>query len=1023
MSRHSSTLHIRLIFGRNGVARHLLSRSRMSFARTGVSARVALGALLALTFAACGSGVGGSGYEGTDFESAGWAGSSPPGAGADAGAAAPGEDSDRGADERTVEEADLYRVVGDRLYVLNSYRGLYVFDVSDPDHPRELGRMPLVGHPVEMYVRGDRAYAILSEYFTYWYDEAAFEDSGLEPYFGSRIVAIDLSDPTKPEELGDVLLDGYVADTRLVGDVIYAVANRYAWWGSWGVRESETRDLTVLTSIDLADPASIREVQQLTLDGNGWFVHATSDAFVVAGTIYSETDWVAQTEVRYVDISDPGGALAARGQVRLSGALRDDTAIDVHEDQLRVLTRESDGLTTRLRILDTSQPDVLPVMGELTYEYPGSVFGTTFTDDRLYMIHYMTIDPLEVVDLSDPTNPHITGILEMPGWVERIAVDGDRLIGLGVDDSDGSRRTSLTMFDVSDPAAPRLVARENVDAGWSWSSASWERKAWTVAWDEGLVLFPWSGYESTADWRGYRNALSIVEIGEGTLTTRGTVEAPAPVERGFLHEGRVYALSQAALQVVDVRDRTRPIAGETVELVRSVTDYVRTDRAGLELIAPGISWGWYGGDQRASLRVSPLGAPDGSQELARVALPRAADRLQVHGDLAIAVGTQTYWYGWYEGDAASDADARGPGLTFVDVSDPAAPEVVADLALPMGEQTSGSTSDGYVSTYTQFASDYGAPWGSYGGGAPLLDLGGGRFALVRTTTTSCSGLEACRAAGIEPQESSSTWDSRRWYYGTRLENDLVVIDVSDAARPAILGPFSLGEGRIERPMVVGGALVLSHALPSRVDAEGRSWVRWFYERWSIEGDGAPVLASVVNVPGVVLEVRGAELVTVDQTWGDDGEMRTALNGLVVEGSRARRLSELTLGSGWIPGLVIRGDEGFAIRSRSWERADHTWVSLSTLDTIDLSDLAALRVARRQTLDQNGWYLAALTDHTLALTGGWGGGLVLFDRGEDGRVTYRRHVRTNGWGARMREDGGALWIASGPYGLEQVALDD
>lgn len=992
----------------------------MSFAKTGMRTRVALWTLLTLT--AC--GVGGTnnhhGYEATDFESAGWAGtSSGPGATVDAGAAAPNEDSDRGA-ERTVEEADLYRIVGNRLYVLNSYRGLFVFDVSDPDHPRELGRMPLVGHPIEMYVRGDRAYAILSEYFTYWYDEAAFEEAGLEPYFGSRIVAIDLSNPQKPEELGDVLLDGYVADTRLVGDVIYAVANRYAWWGSWGVRESETRDLTVLTSIDLSDPSSIHEVQQLSLDGNGWFVHATSDAFVVAGTVYEETDWVAHTEVRYIDISDPRGALAARGQVQLSGALRDDTAIHVYENQLRVLTRESDGITTRVRILDTSVPDALPLMGELSYEYAGSVFGTTFTHDRLYMIHYMTVDPLEVVDLSDPTNPHITGILEMPGWVERIAVDGDRLIGLGVDDSDGARRTSLTMFDVSDPAAPQLVARENVDAGWSWSSATWERKAWTVAWDEGLVLFPWSGYESSGDWRDYRNALSIVEIGENTLTTRGTALAPAPVERGFLHEGRVYALSQAALQVIDVRDRTQPVVGETVELVRSVTDYVRTDRAGLELIAPGLSWGYYGSEQYASLRVSPLDAPDGHDELARIALPRDADRLHTHGNLALAISTQTYYYGYYEGDAANDPTR--PGITFLDVSNPAAPEIIADLVLPMPPSVNRSEYDGYLSTYASFTTDYGAAWGSYGSGAPLLDLGDSRFALLRVTTTNCSGLETCRSAGIEPQESSNTWDGRRWYYGTRLENDLVVIDVSDPTHPTILGPFSLGEGRIERPMVVNGALLLSHALPSRVDDAGRTWVRWFHERWNVEERGV-TLASVINVPGIVLEVRADGIVTVDQTWAEDGTMYTTLNGLALEGSRARRLSELGLGDGWIPGLMIHGAQGFAVRSRNWERADGMWTSSTTLDTIELSNLAALRVTRRQTLDQNSWGIAALTDHTIALSGGYSGGLALFDREADGSIAFRRHVRTNGWGARVHEDGDALWIASGPYGLERVALDE
>src|ERR1041385_2164977 len=40
---------------------------------------------------------------------------------------------------RTVEETDLYRLDGNRLYYLNSYRGLMVFDVTTPDHPRMIG--------------------------------------------------------------------------------------------------------------------------------------------------------------------------------------------------------------------------------------------------------------------------------------------------------------------------------------------------------------------------------------------------------------------------------------------------------------------------------------------------------------------------------------------------------------------------------------------------------------------------------------------------------------------------------------------------------------------------------------------------------------------------------------------------------------------------------------------------------------------------------------------------------------------
>ncbi|MBX3274411.1 MAG: beta-propeller domain-containing protein [Sandaracinaceae bacterium] len=967
------------------------------------------------------------GYEGDDFESAGWAGSSPmgsPGSGADAGAAAPGPDGaeDLGA-PREVEEADLYRVAGDRLYVLNQYRGLYVFDLTDPDHPRELGRMPLSGHPVEMYIRGDRAYAILSDYFTYWYDETRPRDAGLSPYFGSRIVAIDLSDPSAPEELGDVLLDGYVADTRLVGDVIYAVANRYAWWSHWGVSPSETRDQTVLTSIDIADPARITQVAQLTLEGNGWFVHATSDAFILAGNDSSPGSWESQTEVRYFDISDPRGAIAARGALRLGGWMRDDTALHVHEGQLRVLTRSSNGVTTHVRIFDATQPDTLPMLGQLDYDYEGSVFGTTFDGDRLYMIHYMTIDPLEVVDLSDPTAPYIAGILEMPGWVERIAARGDRLVGLGVDDTDGTQRTSLTLFDVSDPSDPQLLARENVDAEWSWSAATWERKAWTVDWREGLALFPYSGYSTTPDgWGGYHHALSIVEVGRDSLTRRGTVESPSPVERGFFHAGRVYSLSLTTLQVVDVRDRARPVATGTVELARNLADYTRTARAGVELIRP-IEYYDQGG---TTLRTTPLGAPDGSAELGRVTLDRAADRVLAHGDLVLAVGTGRW--GW------SDA-TTGAGVAVVDVRDAAAPRVVADLALPDVAPLDRYARDGYAYRHASWRASYGAPYGTESAGAPLLDLGGGRFAIVRTVGTSCGGYgdsvrELCRSLEIEPRGHTERYDygygygyGETYYHGTRFDNDLFVIDVSDPARPLVRGPFSIGEGRVEQPFVSDGALVLSHALPSRVDETGRTWVRWFYERWTLAEDGTPRRASAINVPGIVLSVRADGLVTLDQQWArDGGEARNTLNGVTVAADRATRRSHVELGDGWLPALAVRGDRAYGLRVRQDYGADY-WRTAATIEGVDLSDLAALRVTRSTPVGDGAWAILGLSDRTLAISGGWGGGVGLFDLSDDGGVRFRRYVRSFGWGTQIHQTEGTMYLAGGPYGLTTIRLDE
>jgi hypothetical protein len=966
-----------------------------------------------------------------EFESAGSAGSN--GATADAGLSAAPSD-DEAADDRTVEEADLYRFVDNRLYVLNQYRGLFVFDVTDPDHPREIGRMPLVGYPVEMYVRGTRAYAIISDYFDYWRDGAAL-DAGLVPTFGSRIVGIDLSDPSAPHEIGDVVLNGYISDTRLVGDILYSVSNRYAYWGGYGVAESETRDEMVLTSIDISDPAHIREVQHLNFEGSGYYVHATSNAFVIASVRNDSPDGWSRTHVRYVDISSPVGLLVARGDVALDGYMQDDTALDVHGSQVRVLTRSWDDQTTKLRILNAALPDTLPLVGELDYYYEGNVYGTAFDGDRLYMVHFQQIDPLEVVDLSDPTHPFVAGELEIPGWVERIAPMGDRLIGLGVDNTE-SRTVTVSLFDVSNPAVPTMLDRVTSGSGsWAWSAASYERKAWTVDAENGIILFPYSSYDYTS--YASHNALGILEFDRSHLAVRGEVEADAPVDRGAVFQNRVYALSQSALQVVDIRDRAHPTPTATVELARSISGYARTASAGVELVQPGISYGWWGGGEGASmLRISPLNAPDGNEEYSRITLPRSAQAVITHGSTAIALRTSAGCY-YYDGACASDARE---GAVFVSLADATAPAVLADVDLPVETITLPTSfpDGGYASAYTYFQTRYNAPYGGWQGGESALALGDGRFALVRTTTINCSGLETCRSVGIEPTRSpyysydGSGREPYYYYYGSSYRNALVILD---ARSNSVSDAIDLGAGTIENLFVNDGVLVYSHALPSRVDADGRSWVRYYMERFALSE--SPTHIDSINVPGVVISLAtdGSHAVTVDRTYAASGSYgyTSSLNTISLSDGRAHRAARLEIEGGY-NGIVARGDTVYMTTSPSSYYypygAEHTLDASDpryhgSLVSIEVGDLASPRVVNRSGLGANAyWNIAALTDNALVLSGGYGSGLAVFDVSADRFApTYRRYARTNGYSVSITQEGETLFLAGGPYGIQTVALTE
>src|SRR5450755_3800717 len=147
---------------------------------------------------------------------------------------------------RTVEETDLYRLEGNRLYYLNSYRGLMVFDVTDVAHPALLGRSPIYGSPVDMIVRNGVAIVVVAD----WYGQLA--DGS--PFYGSIVRGLDATDPANIKVLGEAKLGGWVRDDRVVGDVIYAVSEdygiSYGWYGANGATATEA---VIVSSVSFAN--------------------------------------------------------------------------------------------------------------------------------------------------------------------------------------------------------------------------------------------------------------------------------------------------------------------------------------------------------------------------------------------------------------------------------------------------------------------------------------------------------------------------------------------------------------------------------------------------------------------------------------------------------------------------------------------------------------------------------------------------------------------------------------------------
>lgn len=132
-----------------------------------------------------------------------------------------------------IQEADLYRVQGTLLYYLHTYRGLTVFDLQDPDHPKRLASLPVYGTPVEMFVEGNVAYVLINQAMRL--QKTANGDTYQELY-KAQLLTVDISKAGEPEILDTHDIPGTIREgtTRKRGDLIYTVSHRPARsWYEW----------------------------------------------------------------------------------------------------------------------------------------------------------------------------------------------------------------------------------------------------------------------------------------------------------------------------------------------------------------------------------------------------------------------------------------------------------------------------------------------------------------------------------------------------------------------------------------------------------------------------------------------------------------------------------------------------------------------------------------------------------------------------------------------------------------------
>jgi uncharacterized secreted protein with C-terminal beta-propeller domain len=298
------------------------------------------------------------------------------------------------------------------------------------------------------------------------------------------------------------------------------------------------------TSVLTLDPERDLHGRMVSVVGNAGVVYASTSSLYVAMTSW-QAQWAMSrgaqsaetTQVHGFDLRD--GVPDYLGSGTVPGTLVSQYSLSEHEGYLRVAStqgqttppagegvapeRPSDNLVTVLHPEDGALVKVGQVRGLGLGE---RIYGVRFLGDLGYVVTFRQTDPLYVVDLHDPARPRVRGELKVTGYSAYLhPIGDDQLVGLGqaVDAQLRQEGTQVSVFDVSDPAAPALESRLRFAS--SHSAAEGDPRAFLWWGPSRLVVVPLERYDGSEPFNG--DVVMRVSA-SGVVRNVGEVEHPVP---------------------------------------------------------------------------------------------------------------------------------------------------------------------------------------------------------------------------------------------------------------------------------------------------------------------------------------------------------------------------------------------------------------------------------------------------------------------------------------------------------------
>jgi len=410
-----------------------------------------------------------------------------------------------------VDEADIVKTDGEYIYLVSKDRVLIV-KAYPPEEAEVVSEIRLDGNLREIFINGDKL--------------ALFEEASSQTF----IRVYDVSDRGSPASKKNVSVEGFYFNSRMIGDYVYAVINRPAYcsseedevtlpkiYSNGRVEEVSATDIyysnitdyyysyTTIVAVNVQDDEQEPTYQPFLFGATRNMYVSTNNIYITLPNTtrverFGIADVVERTIVHRIHVENGNVEPAASGGV--PGHVLNQFSMDEYNGFFRIATTTGQvwgwgesASKNHVYILDLG----LSLIGRLEDLAPGEkIYSARFMGDRGYLVTFKKVDPLFVLDLSNPSDPCVLGQLKITGYSDYLhPYDETHIIGIGKETIEAEEDNfawyqgiKISLFDVSEVETPKEIDKYEIGDRGTDSPILSDHKAFLFDKSKNLLVIP-----------------------------------------------------------------------------------------------------------------------------------------------------------------------------------------------------------------------------------------------------------------------------------------------------------------------------------------------------------------------------------------------------------------------------------------------------------------------------------------------------------------------------------------------------